>query len=427
MVAASQCFVEAIAMKAIGKIAGGQCALILVFGGMVLLSIGSSPPLTETQPVSADTKAVGEGNCKFTLNLFSTLPQSGANQVISPLSVSSVFAIAYEGARGPTKEQIASVLQFPTNQASLQDGMAGVLSRLTNMNSSDVELKVRNGLWSLRGYQIAPGFMDLCRGKYGTDIDFADFRTSARASSSRINAWAEQNTKGKIRNLFAPDSITSDTRLVLANAVYFKGKWASQFDKGKTRTKPFWVNPERPVQVPTMAQKSVFLYFSNDSAQIIELPYRGSELSMIVLLPQGKGGLTRLEAELTLNTFTNWIDRMYRADVDVLLPKFRIDSRFSLGQSLASLGVRDAFDEARANFSGITSDRPFFISSVEHGAVIEVDEEGTVAAAATGASFGCAAKPMPAIFHADHPFLFIIFDRPTRMVLFVGRVANPGA
>jgi serpin B len=305
--------------------------------------------------------------------------------------------------------------------------MAGVLSRLTKVNSSDVELSVKNGIWSQRGYQIAPGFVDLCRGKYGADADFADFKTSAKVSCSKINAWAEQNTKGKIRNLFTPGSITSDTRLVLANAVYFKGKWASQFDKGKTRARPFWVAPERPVQAPTMAQKSTFPYASNDIAQVIELPYRGSELSMLVLLPQAKGGLAELEATLTLTSLTNWIDRLYLADVDLLLPKFKIDSRLSLGQSLANIGVRDALDEARADFSGITSDRPFFIGSVEHGAVIEVDEEGTVAAAATGASFGCAQKPRPAAFHADRPFLFIILDRPTHTVLFVGRVTDPNA
>jgi len=214
---------------------------------------------------------------------------------------------------------------------------------------------------------------------------------------------------------------------VLANAVYFKGKWASQFQKGKTHSRSFWLAPERPAQVPMMAQKSTFLYSSNEIAQIVELPYRGCEFSMLVILPQKRDGLANLGTELTLKSFTKWTERMYPADVDLLLPKFKIDSRFSLGQSLSSMGIRDAFDGSRANFTGISTQRPLFINSLEHGAVIEVDEEGTVAAAATGASFGCAQKPRPASFHADHPFLFIILDRPTRTFLFVGRVTNPGS
>jgi serpin B len=176
-----------------------------------------------------------------------------------------------------------------------------------------------------------------------------------------------------------------------------------------------------------MTQKSTFLHASEENAQILELPYRGSNLSMLVLLPKTQDGLSKLEGELNLKSLTNWLDHLHVADVDLLLPKFKISSRFSIGAILASMGLHDAFDEARANFTGISSERPLFINLVEHGAVVEVDEEGTVAAAATGASFGCAKKPEPATFHADHPFIFIILDRATRTLLFVGKVANPSA
>jgi serpin B len=414
-------------MKAISRVAGIRFPLFLVFGGLVLLSVGSAPPEHAGQAITPKAKAISERNSTFALELFARLQSPDANQILSPFSISSALAMAYSGARGNTQHQMAQALHFPTNQPDLSFGMAAVLASLTNLASRDVELNVANALWPQRGYQFTPEFLSVCRNDYSAVPDFVDFEANSEAARQRINAWAERSTKGKIKGLFGQGSVNADTRLVIANATYFKGKWASRFEKRQTRTKPFWITPEKAVQVPMMSQKSTFLHLVDGDTQLVAIPYRGEAVSMLVLLPKTRDGLAGLEARLNFENLTNWIDHLRPAEVDLLLPRFKVNSRFSLASTLADMGVRDAFDQARADFSGMTAQRPLFISLVEHAALVEVDEEGTVAAAATGVSFGCAKRPPPASFHADHPFLFLILDRTTRTVLFIGRIANPAA
>jgi serpin B len=415
-------------MKAIRQIAQSRWPLLLASGWLVLLSVGSAPPGPVTREIKPEAKVVAEGNSRFALEVFSKLKDLDANPIVSPFSISCVLAMTYGGARGNTERQIAQTLHFSTNQLSFHTGMADLLASLTNLASrGEIELKLSNGLWPQSGYQIAPEFLNLCRNDYRADVDFVDFKAGAEPARRRINAWIEHSTKGKIGNLFTPGALNADTRMVLANAVYFKGKWASRFDKTKTRARPFWVTPEEAVQVPVMSQKSTFPYLLDGDTQILELPYRDGEISMIVLLPKERNGLLGLEQQLTSENLSSWIDRLAPANVDVLLPKFKMNSRFSLNQTLVVMGMPDGFDEVRADFTGMTAQRPFFINVVEHAAMVEVDEEGTVAAAATGMSFGCAKQPAPATFHADHPFIFLILDRSTRTLLFIGKVVNPGA
>ena len=414
-------------MKAVRLMACARWPLLLAFGVLLLLSVGSAPPEQSGRTIAPEANAIAEGNSAFALGLFAKLENPDANQILSPFSVSSSLAMAYTGARGNTEYQMAQALQLPTNRTDVCSGMAAVLASFTNLASGDVELNVANALWPQSGNRFIPEFLDSCRNYYRAVPDFVDFQANSEAARQRINAWAERSTKGKIKSLFAPGSVNADTRLVIANAIYFKGKWASRFEKSKTRTRPFWIASERAVQVPMMSQKSTFLHLVDGDTQILEMPYRGAGVSMLVLLPKTRDGLAGLEARLNLENLTNWIDHLRPAEVDLLLPRFKINSRFALAPTLAGMGMRDAFDQASADFSGMTAQRPLFINLVEHAAVVEVDEEGTVAAAATGISFGCAQRPQPATFHADHPFVFLIFDRPSRTVLFIGKVTNPGA
>jgi serpin B len=238
--AARQHFLEDIAVKAMGKMAG-RCSLYILLGVLLLFSVGSSPPAVERQTLSPEVTAVSDGNSSFALSLLSKLAAtSNANEVLSPFSISCVFAIVYAGARGTTESQIATVLQFPTNQTSLHMGMAGILSSFTNLNNEAVELQVKNGIWVQSGYQITSEFLDIGK-TYTAELESVDFKTSGQSVAQRINGWAEGATRGKIRNLFGLDGVTANTRLVLANAVYFKGNWAKQFDKRKTSARPFWV------------------------------------------------------------------------------------------------------------------------------------------------------------------------------------------
>lgn len=414
-------------MNAIKRISCIRWPLLLAFGGLVLLSVGSAPPEEVSLEPTPEEKAVADGNSRFALNLFSGLKHQDANQVLSPFSVYSSLAMVYAGARGNTEAQIAQTLQIQTNQLSFHSGMAALLTSLTDLSSNDVDLNIATGLWAQSGYQPRAEFLQLCRNNYRGDVDFVDFQAAGEPARERINAWIDRRTKGKIKDLFSPGAVSAGTRLVIANAIYFNGKWASRFDKSKTRPSPFWVTPQKAAQVPMMSQKSTFPYLMDGDTQALELPYRGEAISMLVLLPKDRDGMPKLEAELNLENLTKWISLLRPADVDLLLPKFKIGSRVSLGQPLAGMGVRDAFDEVRADFTGITTQRPLFINLVEHAAVVEVDEEGTVAAAATGFSFACSQRPAPATFHADHPFIFLILHKPTRTPLFIGKVANPTA
>jgi serpin B len=406
---------------------GCPWSVALVLVAIVLLSVATPPPEPPRHPLSPESMLVADGNSTFSLELLPKLKSGDGNLIISPFSISSAMAMAYGGARGDTEKQIAQTLHFPTNQPGLHSGMATLLTCFTNVASGDVELIIGNALWPQSHYQFTTDFLGLCRKYYRAELEFADFRTGAEVARRRINSWAERTTKGKINGLFPPGAVNADTRLVIANAIYFKGKWASRFDKSKTQARPFWIAPDKPVQVPMMSQKAEFLHLIDGDTQVLEMPYRGRELSMLLLLPKARDGLPALEAKLTLGNLTNWIEHLHPADIDLLLPRFKIASRSSLSPTLSRMGMPDAFDEARADFTGMTAQRPLFISRVEHAALVEVDEEGTVAAAATGMSFGCAQRPPPATFHADHPFVFLILDQPTRTVLFIGEVSNPAA
>jgi serpin B len=400
--------------------------IFVAFGVLVLLSVGSAPPEAR-QETTPEQEAVAEGNSRFTLELFSRLKTTDENQILSPFSVYCALAMVYAGAGGNTEVQIAQSLHFQTNQSSFHSGMSAFLASFTNLSKNDVELNIGNGLWAQSGYQLKTEFTKLCRNDYRADLDFVDFQTGAETARQRINTWIDRTTRGKIKDLFAPGAIHTDTRLAIANAIYFNGKWASRFDKEKTHASEFWVSPEKTTQVPMMWQKSTFLFLADEDTQILELPYRGESISMLVLLPKDRDGLAKLEEQLNGENLVKWIKLLHPADVDLLLPKFKMSSRFSLNQPLAGMGMPDAFDAARADFTGMTAQRPLFINVVEHAAIVEVDEEGTVAAAGTGVSFGCSKMPVPATFHADHPFIFLILDRSTHTPLFMGKVANPGA
>ena len=237
---------------AIRKITGARWLLFLVLGGLGLLSVGSSPTTPDDHELSPEANAVSEGNYNFALELFSKLEAPSENQIISPFSISSALAMAYSGARGNTESQMTQVLHFPTNQSILHSGMAAILSSFTNLSKSGkVELKVTNGLWPQSNYKFKTGFLDLCRNNYQAEVGSVDFTKSAEIARRQINDWIERSTNKKIGNLFDPGSVNANTRLVIANAIYFKGKWVSRFERRKTRDAAFWVTPERATPVPT--------------------------------------------------------------------------------------------------------------------------------------------------------------------------------
>jgi serpin B len=254
-------------------------------------------------------------------------------------------------------------------------------------------------------------------------IDFADVEKARQT----VNRWVVENTKGKITDLLPPGVLQTDTRLVVTNAVYFKGTWKYQFAKAGTTEAPFHPSKDQDIKVPTMQQTGALRYVKVDETQLLELPYAGGQVSMLVLLPTRNDGLPELESKLTADRVEQWIAALHHQDeVEVYLPKFTFTARTGLKEVLSSVGMPVAFSD-EADFSGITTQKAQKLFDVLHQAYVDVNEEGTEAAAATGTIFADAPGPVPQIvvFRADHPFLFLIRDNRTGAILFLGRVMNP--
>jgi serpin B len=377
---------------------------------------------------TVDVKPTVTGNTAFALDLYDKLRTQPGNLFLSPYSISSALAMTCGGARGNTEKQMAAALRFTVPQERLHPGFATLQNRLNAIQQKkQVKLAIANSLWPQKGYEFLPGFVALCRDRYAAQPVAVDFAGATEAARKQINDWVEAKTNRKIQELFKPGVLDAQTRLVLANAIYFKGDWATPFDKQFTQELPFHLANGKQVTAPLMTRQAQFGYAAIADLQVLDLPYAGNALSMTILLPAKADGLAALEAQLTVAKLDAWLKAMQNREVNVVLPKFKTTAEFSLGETLQSLGMRDAFAGGQADFSGMTGKKDLFISAVVHKAFVEVNEEGTEAAAATGVGMALtAAMPQePPVFRADHPYLFLIRDNQTGSVLFLGRVVDP--
>jgi serpin B len=288
---------------------------------------------------------------------------------------------------------------------------------------------VANALWAQQGYTFLNDFLKLTKTDYGAGLNQVDFEDATEAARLTINRWVEQKTEDKITNLLPPGSLSSKTKLVLTDAIYFKGDWQTQFDKTQTNDEDFHLSTAQNVKAPLMHREGGFNYFNGGTFQILEIPYKSAELSMLVLLPNDVSGLRVLEQSLTSSNMKQWFGQLRQVPKVVLtLPKFKMTQQLELRDTLGAMGMPLAFD-ARADFSGMTANRGLFISAAIHKAYIDVNEEGTEAAAATGIRMMrptmVRVQTPPIIFLADHPFIFLIRDNRSGGVLFIGRVTDP--
>lgn len=271
--------------------------------------------------------------------------------------------------------------------------------------------------------------ISLTKKYYGVSITPVDYRHAGEAAREMINNWVEDKTQGKIKNLIQPGILDALTRLVLVNAIYFKGNWENPFKADKTKEDPFHMSSKKSVQAPMMTREGEFSYADLESFEMLELPYVKNEMSMIVLLPKAIDGLTQLEANLSTENLERWRNRLSMRDVVVFLPKFKMTSMFRLHKTLVSMGMGDAFSDSKANFAGMDG-RPdwLHIGAVIHKAFVDVNEEGTEADAATGvvSRKGSFQPALPTVvFRADHPFVFLIQENRAGSILFMGRVNAP--
>jgi serine protease inhibitor len=400
----------------LGRLVSGVLMLSFIFG--------RSP-----EAKSGQTQTTVDGNSAFALDLYGQLKSRSGNVFFSPYSISTALAMTYAGARGDTEKQMARVLHFSAEQRKLHSAFGELQGGLKEASKQKgIELSIANALWAQKGHAFLPAFMQISKGDYQANINQADFVTGAEAARGEINHWVAQQTKDKIQNILPPNSLTEITRLVLANAIYFKGTWANPFDKGGTSTQPFHLSATRQSEVPLMHHTDEVRYMANHDFQAVELPYSGGELSMVILLPHRLDGCGSLEKRLTPDLLSRALGQMKQQEVEIFLPKFKLESGFDLNDTLATMGMTDAFG-SKADFSGMDGTRLLCISGVFHKAWGEVNEEGTEAAAATAVAVGELSikepPPPPPVFRADHPFIFLIRDTKTGSILFLGRLADP--
>jgi serpin B len=380
-------------------------------------------------PGEASGSLVVDGNTAFALDLYQQLRAPEGNLFFSPYSISTALAMTYAGARGNTEAEMARVLYFDLDrrtQEALHSAFADLEAHLAQIQAKgDIALHVANALWPQVGYAFLATFLDLCQRCYGVSITPVDYAADSEAARQQINAWVEEKTREKIKELLKPDHVTPLTTLILVNAIYFKGNWASQFDPEDTDDGPFYPLAGDAFKASLMRQKARFGYRGTDDIQVLELPYVGGDLSMLVLLPRERDGLPALEAALTTDNLALWTQRLHATEVQVVLPRFKLSGQFDLGETLKAMGMVDAF--GAADFSGMTGQRDLFISAVVHKAFVDVNEEGTEAAAATAVLMARSIPPPTPVFRADHPFLFLIRENSSGSILFLGRVVDPTA
>jgi serpin B len=385
---------------------------------------GAAPGKAEEPPV----RAVVEAGNRFALGLYGELRGAEGNLFLSPYSISSVLSMAYAGARGETAEQMAQVLHLPEEGGEVHAAMGRLAAEVAGSGRErEFALHVANAVWLQQGFEVLAEFLRVMSAHYGGGLERLDFGAAPEPARRRINAWVEEQTAGRIRDIIPPGVLTPLTRLVLTNAIYFKGAWLHPFSEGNTADDAFHVTAERSVTVPMMKGTHRCGYAESGDVQVLKMGYVGGEVSMTIVLPRRVGGLAELEESLTPETLAAWSE-LERRRVAVTLPRFKVTAQCRLDRALQQLGMTDAFTE-RADLSGITGRRDLFVSAVLHKAFVDVDEEGTEAAAATAlVATTTAVRPgEPPVFRADHPFLFYIQHEPTGAVLFMGRLADPSA
>jgi serpin B len=334
--------------------------------------------------------------------------------------------MVYGGARGETKKQMAAALHFTLPEPNLYCAFGALQEELIQKDRSrGYRLLLANALWGQKGEPILKEFLDLTSRYYEACFNLLDFVNETEQSRQKINSWVEDKTNDKIENLIPPGGVNINTVMVLTNAIYFKGEWKTKFSWWKTRHKDFHISSKKTVRVPMMHLKEDFKYYEDENLQAVDLPYKSDEISMLVLLPRDTEGIRQLEDTLTTESLDVIMSKMWEREVDVYLPRFKIVwGTFALKNTLIKLGMPDAFDRERADFSGINGIGSLWISDVFHKAFIEVNEKGTEAAAATGVVIALS-NFEPPVFRADHPFIFIIKNNHSGSILFMGRLMNP--
>lgn len=386
---------------------------------VLLARTGSPGPI----PRAADLSAAARGEQAFGLALYGLVASRPGNLAIAPTSIATVLGMVAAGAKGATETQLVDALRIPLPAARLQPAIGGLVRTLATRSTDGVSLSEVDQTWVQQELHLLAGFTGTLTRDYAAPLARIDFGDPQRAADT-INAWTSARTHAKIPKLLTPAALDA-AELVLTDAVYLDAKWEHGFDAGLTDAQPFHLVNGQAVSVPTMHQTDELATGQGDGWTAVALPYKGGALEMDVVMPDD---IEQFQHNLDSAGFDRIIGSLHPAEVDLSLPRFEFRARFdNLQPELEKLGVKDAFDSARADFSGMTGDRSLFLSAVVHEAFVHVDEQGTVAAAATGGVMEKASAPIATAVRIDKPFLFAVRDRVTGAIVFLGRVADPRA
>jgi serpin B len=405
--------------------------------------------LAVSQLHAADTDTAATAVNALGIDLLAKIGKPDENALLSPYSIQNALAMTYAGAAGATREEMAKVLHFPSDDAELNSSFAALEKELAEIEKctaqivadsqhggpkEPITLSVANRLYGQQGYDFRQAFLAVVKESYGAPLEQVDFKNGADKATQLINTWVEDQTQKRITNLIPDGALAKETRLVLVNAIYLKAAWEEAFKTEVTQPGPFHVNGGDPQNVPMMCQEASNGYAKKDGYTAAGIPYIGSDLQFLVLLPDDANGLPALEAKLTPALLADCA-KLENAKVDLWLPKFKLEPPLmKLSDQLKALGMKTAFDDPQgsANFDGIAPRKPddyLCISEVFHKTFLSLDENGTEAAAATAVvmmeASAMMAGPQPPQVHVDHPFLFAIQDRKSGACLFLGRVTDP--
>lgn len=390
-------------------------ALISLLFGIQVIAQNNKPEVNLTS----------NGNIMFANKMFVKLMKNEKkNFLYSPFSISAALAITYEGSNGKTKSQMANTFNFTSPK--LKEDFKQIFAAMEKSNQDGFELNIANALWLQKKFNLLSKYVEVASKYYEAGLDTLDFINDSEGSRKIINEWISKKTNGKIENMIQPGILGELTRLVITNAIYMNAKWETPFDKSRSSDGYFKINNNTDkVITPFMAQKLSAKYYENNVYQAIEIPYANKTASMIIMLP--KKNINQMEKIFNHKLYKSLLINMKEEKIDVIIPKFKITSEFELSKLLTAIGMPDAFNKA-ADFSGMTGKKDLMIDKILHKAFIEINEEGTIAAAATVVVMREKSVPPRKDFKtfiADRPFLFIIKENATDNILFAGKLMNP--
>ncbi|MDY6800421.1 MAG: serpin family protein [Bacteroidota bacterium] len=373
---------------------------------------------------SQNKQIIVDNNNRFAIDLYKELKGSGENLIFSPFSISSAMAMTYAGAKNNTAKEFQKTLFFLEDKQLFHQEFSGLFKGIVADKKSSVEFYNANSLWIQQNFNLKEDFLTIQKEYYSSALFYTDFY-QAKKAANEINGWVEKNTRNKITNLLQPSALSSDTRLVLVNALYFKGDWNKPFREEKNSEEKFTISKKEEVTTTFMNGQITTWYYKDCLKEIIEIPYANRDYSMMIILPKNYRKLKWVERFLSVKCMERYEDKKEKFKVNLSIPKFKMGSEFNLKEVFQALGMKDAF-AGSADFSGMTEETRLFIDEVIHKAVIDVNEAGTEAAAATAVVMRKTSVLMESVtFKADRPFIYAIRNTRDGTIYFLGKVMNP--